>query len=129
MFITNGSESVGEVPGLQSVATAMATSCFRKRSTGGGVAMEIVRRAPERVLRLALVATSPLADTPAEAAGLREGDIVVAVDGEPVESMTDLAGIIRDYDPDEEITLTVLRGDEELEIDLVLGTRPANPLG
>jgi pimeloyl-ACP methyl ester carboxylesterase len=35
---------------------------------GGAVAMEILRRAPDRVLRLALISCTPLADTPQEAA-------------------------------------------------------------
>ncbi|TLP57527.1 alpha/beta hydrolase [Parasedimentitalea maritima] len=37
-------------------------------SMGGIVAMEILRRAPERVSRLCLMSTSPLPDTPAQAA-------------------------------------------------------------
>lgn len=37
-------------------------------SMGGIVAMEVMRHAPERVARVALVSTSPLAETPAEAA-------------------------------------------------------------
>jgi len=37
-------------------------------SMGGIVAMEVLRRAPERVTRLALFSTSPLAETPGEAA-------------------------------------------------------------
>ncbi|CUH76064.1 alpha/beta fold hydrolase [Tropicibacter naphthalenivorans] len=35
---------------------------------GGVVAMEIIRRAPDRVTRLALLSTSPLAETPQQAA-------------------------------------------------------------
>lgn len=38
-------------------------------SMGGIVAMEILRRAPERVCRLALMDTNPLAETPQSAAG------------------------------------------------------------
>ncbi len=37
-------------------------------SMGGIVAMEVLRRAPERVTRLALFSTTPLSETPAEAA-------------------------------------------------------------
>ncbi|MFS4580218.1 alpha/beta fold hydrolase [Phaeobacter sp. C3_T13_0] len=37
-------------------------------SMGGIVAMEILRRAPDRVTRLCLISTSPLPDTPAQAA-------------------------------------------------------------
>ncbi len=35
MFIARVGESNGEVPGLQSVATAIGTLCLRSRSTGG----------------------------------------------------------------------------------------------
>ena len=35
MFIVSSSEVSGEVPGLQSVATAIGTPCLRKSSTGG----------------------------------------------------------------------------------------------
>ena len=44
---------------------------------GGIVAMELVRRAPKRVTRLALMDTSPLAETPQEA-GAREPQINAA---------------------------------------------------
>ena len=70
-----------------------------------------------------------LEDTPAEEAGLTEGDIVVAIDDEAVETMQDLAAIIREREPDETITLTVIRGDERLQVELTLVTRPEDPLG
>ncbi len=44
---------------------------------GGMVAMEILRRASERVTRIALIGTSPQADTP-EAAAAREPHIIAA---------------------------------------------------
>lgn len=44
---------------------------------GGVVAMELLRRAPDRITRMALMATDPLADTPAAAAN-REPLIVKA---------------------------------------------------
>ncbi|MGJ8610635.1 MAG: alpha/beta fold hydrolase [Octadecabacter sp.] len=47
---------------------------------GGTVALEILRRAPERVMRLALLGTNPLSDTPLEAAA-REPRIVGAKSG------------------------------------------------
>jgi pimeloyl-ACP methyl ester carboxylesterase len=49
-------------------------------SMGGIVAMEIFRRAPERVLRLALMDTNPLAETPQMAAA-REPQIVAVKSG------------------------------------------------
>lgn len=53
---------------------------------GGIVAMEILRRAPDRVSRLALMDTNPLAETPAIAAN-REPQIVKARSGRMMEVM------------------------------------------
>lgn len=47
---------------------------------GGMVALEMLRRAPDRITRVALIATSPLAETPTEAAA-REPRIVAARSG------------------------------------------------
>jgi len=47
---------------------------------GGMVAMEILRRAPERVARVAFIATNAQADTP-EIAALREPNIIAAKSG------------------------------------------------
>lgn len=44
---------------------------------GGMVAMEVLRRAPDRVTRIALISTTPQADTP-EAAAAREPHIIAA---------------------------------------------------
>jgi len=57
-------------------------------SMGGITAMEIVRRAPERVSRLALLDTNPLAEQP-EAARNRDAQIARARVGELEEVMSD----------------------------------------
>jgi pimeloyl-ACP methyl ester carboxylesterase len=55
-------------------------------SMGGIVAMEILRRAPERVTRIALLDTNPLAETP-QVAAAREPQIVAARTGRMLEVM------------------------------------------
>jgi pimeloyl-ACP methyl ester carboxylesterase len=55
-------------------------------SMGGIVAMEILRRAPDRVARIALIDTNPLAETPVIAAN-REPQIVKARAGRMLEVM------------------------------------------
>lgn len=55
-------------------------------SMGGIVAMEILRRAPERVTRIALMDTNPLAETPNMAAA-REPQIVAARSGRMLDVM------------------------------------------
>ncbi len=53
---------------------------------GGIVAMEILRRAPERITRIALMDTNPLPETPQTAAG-REPQIIGARSGRLIEIM------------------------------------------
>lgn len=55
-------------------------------SMGGIVAMEILRRAPDRISRIALIGTNPLAEVPAVAAN-REPQIVKARAGRMMEVM------------------------------------------
>ncbi len=67
---------------------------------------------------------------PAEAAGLRRGDRILAVSGQPVETWPDLARIIH-ASPGRPVTLTVQRGEERLEIAVTprLSRPPDNPEG
>ncbi len=48
-------------------------------------------------------------ESPAARAGIRPGDVIVAVDGRPVESVSDLQRRIRGYEPGDEIELMVVR--------------------
>jgi putative serine protease PepD len=64
--------------------------------------------------------------TPAEAAGLKAGDVVVAVDGATVEGAAGLIAAIRDLEPGDSTTITVQRGDERLDFVAELGSRPVS---
>ena len=61
--------------------------------------------------------------TPASRAGLRQGDVVVAVDGKPVTDGIGLIVAIRSHQPGETITLTVERGDSREEVDIRLDSK------
>jgi membrane-associated protease RseP (regulator of RpoE activity) len=63
-----------------------------------------------------VVATKVTEDGPAEAAGIEAGDIIIGIDGKALDTNRDLAGVIHEHDPDDEIELTVLRRGEETEI-------------
>ena len=60
-------------------------------------------------------------DSAAAEAGLLEGDIVTAVNGEPVDQERTLRDRIYAYEPADVITLTVLRGGESMEVEVTLG--------
>ncbi len=66
-------------------------------------------------------------NTPAEEAGLRTGDVIVAVNRDPVTSGRSLADLIARYRPGDEVTLTVRRGNETLELRVRLGEHPERP--
>lgn len=54
-------------------------------------------------------------------AGIVEGDFIILVDGEEVESGTDLSTIIRKHAAGDEITITVKRAGEQQDITVTLG--------
>jgi 2-alkenal reductase len=63
--------------------------------------------------------------SPGDAAGLQAGDIITALGGRGVEEGRDLATLLLPYRPGDVVALTVLRGGEELEIEVTLGILPA----
>lgn len=60
----------------------------------------------------------------ADAADLRTGDVITAVDGVPLATMSELVAEVRRRAPGEVLSLVVVRDGEELEIDVELGERP-----
>lgn len=62
--------------------------------------------------------------TAAADAGLQLGDIVVAVDGDPIGDFGDLAAVVGDYAAGDVIELTIERDGETLSLDAELGVRP-----
>ena len=53
------------------------------------------------------------------------GDLIIAVDGQPAKVFADaLRYIVLHKSPGDTITLTILRGDQQMDIPLTLGTRP-----
>ncbi|MGN6250607.1 MAG: S1C family serine protease [Marmoricola sp.] len=61
--------------------------------------------------------------SPAADAGLREGDLVTAVDGERVTGSIDLVVAIRSHVPGERVTLTVRRGDQRRQFGVRLAAK------
>jgi S1-C subfamily serine protease len=57
---------------------------------------------------------------------LHVGDIIVAMDGQTIRNNDDLASYLEENTlPGDSITLTVMRGNSQLDVTVTLGTRPA----
>ncbi len=63
-------------------------------------------------------------DSPAAVAGLQDGDIIVALDGEQITAEADLSTLIVGHAPGDTITLRVLRDNTAREIEVTLGELP-----
>ena len=64
--------------------------------------------------------------SPAEQAGLQEGDIIVAIDGEQLTEETDLSLLIVPHAPGDTITLRVVRDNSAREVEITLGELPSD---
>ena len=63
--------------------------------------------------------------TPASAAGIRSGDVVVAVNGKTVDSSTALVAQIREMTAGDKATLTILRDGARQDVAVTLAVKPA----
>jgi serine protease Do len=65
-----------------------------------------------------------LKDSPAEEAGLEEGDVIVEYHGDRLDSPRDLRERVRDTSLGESVNLRILRDGDELILPVVIGERP-----
>lgn len=62
--------------------------------------------------------------SPAAEAGLRGGDLILAIDGEQVRSAIALVGQVRERASGAQVELDVVRGGERVQVPVTLATRP-----
>lgn len=70
------------------------------------------------------VIRSVQADTPAATAGIEAGDLVIAADGVAIDGATGLIAAIRDLQPDDSVTIGIVRGGERIDVSVTLTSRP-----
>ena len=61
---------------------------------------------------------------PADKAGMRPGDILVSVEGKPVNDMTEMLNLISQLTPGGKAKITVLRRNQQATLDVIVGKRP-----
>ena len=68
-----------------------------------------------------IVVADVVAASPADDAGLRPKDVITAVNNTPLKSDSDLAQFISTHKPGDQVTLTVLRGNQQMTVKVTLG--------
>lgn len=138
--------SAGEVVGINTaVARGSATTAASNISfaISSGTALPVIERLrahdgetprPQGYLGVGLedrtdggqgtLVTEVQPGSPADAAGLDVGDVVVAVDDDEITGTLGLVAAIRERDPGEQVRVTVVRDGERIELIATLEVRP-----
>jgi S1-C subfamily serine protease len=120
-----GINSAG-IPDAQNLGFAIASATFQPL-------IEKLKTAPPAATRPVLgVTTTPsvdgvvisgvTVDSGAEAAGLQDGDLIVAVDGKPITTQTELGAAIRARKPGDVIKVEYDRGGQKKTVSATLGS-------
>lgn len=62
-----------------------------------------------------------ISGSPADKAGIKEGDIITAINGEEINENNTLTNILSQYNPGDEVELTILRDGKEMKTKITLG--------
>ena len=68
-----------------------------------------------------VLVTNVVSGSAAEAAGIRTGDLILAVEGTEVSSTDDLSALINAYNAGDQATLTIQRNGEQMELSVTFG--------
>ncbi len=70
--------------------------------------------------------TSTYPNGPADKAGIRAGDIITHINQQPIINGREGMNLIANVRPNDSVQVTVARGNEKLQVNAIVGTRPKN---
>jgi S1-C subfamily serine protease len=73
-----------------------------------------------------IVVAQVVPGSPAAQAGLQPRDIITAVDNTKITDESTLAQVLSTHKPGDKVTLTVLRGNQQMTVTVTLGTQPTS---
>ena len=127
IFSASGTSSgVGfAIPAATAMATAeqlidTGTVTYAQLGISGGDLTPAIAAAYGLDVEDGALVAGVLPGTGAADAGLAEGDVVVALDGESVRSMSQLSALVRSRAPGDEVMLTVDRAGDERDVQVTL---------
>ncbi|WP_366180995.1 trypsin-like peptidase domain-containing protein [Actinomyces timonensis] len=101
----------------QLIATGSASHAYLGVSIGDGGAEA------DGVLRAGAEVGSVEQGSPAANAGLKQGDVITAINGKSTNQAAALTGFVRQYSAGDEVTLTVIRGGKSQEAKVTLAEK------
>lgn len=123
MFTFKRGESWIRIASIAAVLVPLALAGLVLAGDGGhgfiGVHLEEETDHPEGGARI----VSVIEDSPAEAAGLEEGDVIVGVEGTTVRGPSGLSKRMRSHAPGESVALAIVRDGREETVVVELGSR------
>jgi serine protease DegQ len=90
---------------MQDITPELAES-FRLKRPGGALIAGVLRNGP------------------ADGAGIKPGDILLAVDGQTVADSSEMLNLVAALPPGKTVTLTILRNNSERSVKIKVGKRP-----
>ncbi len=65
-------------------------------------------------------------DGPAAKGGIQQGDIIMAIDGQAVDTEHPLDSVLTQFAPGKTVTIDLLRNGQKVQVQVTLGVRPAD---
>ena len=127
---SGGSLGIGFAIPVSTVKTVMDSIISHGAVVRGWIGVEPQDITPELAESFGLkqkagaIIAGVLKNGPADRAGMRPGDILVAVDGKPVTDTTDMLNLIAQLEPGKKSKVTVQRKGQESLLEITPGKRP-----
>lgn len=127
---TGGSLGIGFAIPVSTAKTVMESIIANGQVVRGWIGVEPQEITPELAESFGLttktgaIIAGVLKGGPADKAGMRPGDILVAVEGKPVADTTDMLNLIAQLTPGNNAKMTVMRKSQQATLDVTVGKRP-----
>ena len=127
---SGGSVGIGFAIPVSTAKTVMEAIIKNGHVVRGWIGVETQDITPELADSFGLQRTSGaiiagvVRNGPADQAGIKPGDILLAVEGKPVGDTTEMLNLIAQLPPGGKARMTVLRKNREAALDVVVGKRP-----
>jgi len=127
---SGGSLGIGFAVPVTTVKTVMDSIIRTGKVVRGWVGVEPQDITPELAESFGIaqksgaIVAGVLRGGPADRAGIRPGDILVAVDGKPVTDTVSLLNLIAQLKPGNKAVLDLVRAGKQISVEVAVGTRP-----